>query len=48
MYIHSLTVVHEMRKIQKYELQREYNNKSLLAMNFYLRAGFCLMTHEKF
>jgi len=43
-YVHSLTFIHEMRKVQKYELQREYNPKSLLTIDFFMKMGYCLFT----
>lgn len=47
LYIHSITLVKEMRKIQKVELQRECFPQSLVAIDFYMKVGLCLFTTEK-
>ena len=44
LYIHNFSLIKEMRKIDKYELQRESNPHSILALDFFIRQGICLFS----
>lgn len=44
LYVHSLALMKEMRKIEKYELQREFNPQSMLSLDFLARQGLCLFS----
>jgi hypothetical protein len=36
-----------MRKIQKYDIQRQFNPKIPLTLDIYIKKGFCLYTNEQ-
>jgi hypothetical protein len=37
-----------MRKINKYDIPRQFNPKILLILDIYVKKGFCLYTTEQF